>query len=323
LSDIFPKSDNYIARQMPLSAISPLGFIKPETPTLVPEPPSGEGWIHEIKHDGHRTLIVIDGGKVRAFSRHGRDWTGPYRRVVEAADKLPCKAALIDGEVIVQDENGISDFDALRSAIHKAPHRIVFFAFDLLHLDGLDMRRTPLIERRAALRKLIQSDPRSPIQFSDHAGCDGLLFFKHAAELGLEGIVSKRAKSLYRGGPSKNWLKTKNMVKGEFILLGTEVDESGVPWALLAREHEGELEFAGPAIMRAPSHARAEWADKFAAIAIDKPPLKGLRRANKAQWLKPGLRVRGSVSQGQGHAAARYGEAACRRLNISLFTLRS
>jgi ATP-dependent DNA ligase len=159
---------------MPCSAPSPLGFIRPEIPTLVPEPPSGEGWIHEIKHDGYRTLIVIDQGKVRAFSRRGRDWTGPYRRVVDACAKLPCKAALIDGEIIVQDENGISDFDALRSAIHKAPHRIVFFAFDLLHLDGQDLRRTPLLERRTALRKLIEPDQRSPIQFSDHADCDGL-----------------------------------------------------------------------------------------------------------------------------------------------------
>ena len=223
--------------------------------------------------------------------------------MVEAAAKLSCHAALIDGEIIVQDENGISDFDALRSAIHKAPHRIVFFAFDLLHLDGQDLRRTPLMERRAALRKLIEPDPRSPIQFSDHADCDGALFFKHAAELGLEGIVSKRATSLYRGGPSKNWLKTKNMVEGEFVLLGTEVDDSGIPWALLAREQDGGLEFAGPAILRPPSHARAEWVDKFAAMSIEKPALKGLRRANKAQWLKPEMQGEGSASQGEGHAA--------------------
>jgi hypothetical protein len=118
------------------TSTSPVGFLKPEIPTLVQEPPCGEGWIHEIKHDGYRTLIIIHDGKVRAFSHHGRDWTGPYRRVVEAAGKLSCQAAILDGEIIVQDENGISDFDALRSAIHKARHRIVFFTFDLLHLDG-------------------------------------------------------------------------------------------------------------------------------------------------------------------------------------------
>ena len=154
-------------RHIPFAATHPLGSTFFNTicrlhqagiPTLVPEPPSGEGWIHEIKHDGYRTLIVIDGGKFRAFSRHGRDWTGPYRRVIEAASKLSCQAAILDGEIIVQDENGISDFDALRSAIHKAPHRIVFFAFDLLHLDGQDLRRSPLMDRRTSLRTLIEPD---------------------------------------------------------------------------------------------------------------------------------------------------------------------
>jgi bifunctional non-homologous end joining protein LigD len=276
LSDIFPKPRLLHSQHMP-SASAPLGFIRPQIPTLVTEPPAGEGWIHEIKHDGYRTLIVIDQGRVRAFSRHGRNWTGPYRRVVEAAAKLPCKAALIDGELIVQDRNGISDFDALRSAIHKARHRLLMFAFDLLHLDGEDLRTTPLLERRAALRKLVEPDCRSPIQFSEHVDCDGAAFFKAAADLGLEGIVSKRATSLYRGGRSKNWLKTKNMVEGEFLLLGTEHDDSGTPWALLARDRDGQLEFAGPAILRPSSHKRAEWAVKFATMAIDKPVLTGLR----------------------------------------------
>jgi bifunctional non-homologous end joining protein LigD len=133
------------------SSSVPLGFIRPEIPTLVAEPPSASGWIHEIKHDGYRTLILIDQDKIRAFSRHGRDWTGPNRRVVKACSKLSCDAAIIDGEVIVQDENGIADFDALRSTIHKAPHRIVLFAFDLLHREGQDLRRTPLMERRAGV----------------------------------------------------------------------------------------------------------------------------------------------------------------------------
>jgi bifunctional non-homologous end joining protein LigD len=192
--------------------------------------------------------------------------------VVDACAKLPCHAALIDGEIIVQDENGISDFDALRSAVHKAPHRIVFFAFDLLHLDGQDLRRTPLIERRAALRKLIEPDPRSPIHFSDHVDCDGAKFFKAAAELGLEGIVSKRVQSLYRGGPSRSWLKTKNMVEGEFILLGTEVDDSGIPWALLAADRDGQLKFAGPAILNPPQALRAAWRGRMAALAVATPP---------------------------------------------------
>jgi ATP-dependent DNA ligase len=98
------------------SASLSLAFIKPELPTLVPEPPTGEGWIHEIKHDGYHTLLVIDRGQVRAFTRNGNDWTNAYHRVVEAGSRLACETALIDGEMVVQDEHGITDFYALRSA---------------------------------------------------------------------------------------------------------------------------------------------------------------------------------------------------------------
>ena len=136
--------------------------------------------------------------------------------------------------------------------LHTTPQRIVLFAFDLLHLNGQDLRGHPLLERRALLRKLIKPDPRSPIQFSDHLEGDGAKFFKAAAELGLEGIVSKRAASRYRSGRSRSWLKTKNMVESEFILVGTDRDSDGVPWALLATERDGRLEFAGPAILNPP-----------------------------------------------------------------------
>jgi bifunctional non-homologous end joining protein LigD len=130
-----------------------------------------------------------------------------------------------------------------------------------------------------------------PVQRPD-ADCDGAKFFKAAAELGLEGIVSKRASCLYRGGPSKNWFKTKHMVESEFVLLGTEIDDSGIPWALLARERDGQLEFAGPAMLRLSSEARVEWAEKFAKMLIEKPAMRGLKRANRAQWVKPEIRVR-------------------------------
>jgi ATP-dependent DNA ligase len=96
---------------------SGLGFIRLEIPTLLPEPPSGDGWIHEIKYDGYRTLIVIDEGRVRAFTRNGNDWTAAYRRVVDACGRLDCRTALLDGEIVVQDEHGITDFHAPRSAI--------------------------------------------------------------------------------------------------------------------------------------------------------------------------------------------------------------
>jgi bifunctional non-homologous end joining protein LigD len=214
-----------------------------------------------------------------------------YKRVVAACTRLVCETALIDGEVVVQDEQGVSDFQALRSAIYTAPHRIIFFAFDLLHLNGQDLRGRPLMERRELLIELIRPDKRFPIQFSDHFEGDGAAFFKAAAEIGLEGIVSKRAASRYRSGPSRSWLKTKNMVESEFILLGTERDSSGIPWALLASDRDGRLEFAGPAILNPPQALRAAWRERMAALAVAKPPVRGLRQGS-AQWLRPELRVR-------------------------------
>jgi bifunctional non-homologous end joining protein LigD len=266
-------------------------FIKPELPSLVPEPPTGEGWIHEIKYDGYRTLIAIDRGQVRAFTRNGSVWTATYRRVVDACSKLACKAAVLDGEMVVQDERGVTDFHALRSAIYTAPHRIVFFAFDLLHLEGQDLRGQPLMERRALLRNLIRPDKRSPLQFSDHVEGDGAAFFKAAAEIGLEGIVSKRMASRYYSGPSRSWLKTKNMVESEFVLLGTDRDAAGIPRALLASDRDGELRFAGPAILNPPRQDRGRWSELMAALAVAKPPLRGLRQGS-AKWLRPELRVR-------------------------------
>jgi ATP-dependent DNA ligase len=134
-------------------------FIAPQIPVLSPEPPTGSGWIHEIKHDGFRTLIRIAGKDVLAFTRSGLDWSDKYRPVLDACCKFLCRSALIDGEIIVQDKNGVSDFTALRAAIDREPHRLVLFAFDLLFLDGSDMRRLPLIERREKLRQ-IHDPPR-------------------------------------------------------------------------------------------------------------------------------------------------------------------
>ena len=211
--------------------------------------------------------------------------------MIEICGRLACKSAVIDGEMVVQDENGLTDFNALRSAIYTAPHRLVLFAFDLLHLDGQDQRRQPLMERRALLRSLVEPDPRCPIQFSDHLEGDGARFFRAAAALGLEGIVSNRAASRYRSGPSRSWLKAKNMVESEFILLGTERDSDGMPWALLATDRDGHLAFAGPAILNPPQALRAAWRERMAALAVAKPPLRGLRQGT-AQWLRPELRVR-------------------------------
>lgn len=143
-------------------------FVPPLLPTLVTEPPMVEEWENEIKYDGYRTLIVLDHGEARAFTRNGHQWTDRYAPLVGAALRLRCKSASIDGEMIVQDEHARSDFAGLRSAIEREPHRLVFMAFDLIELDGENLRAQPLRLRRLKLLRLIgKHDPSTPIQFSE------------------------------------------------------------------------------------------------------------------------------------------------------------
>src|SRR5262245_45056788 len=142
-------------------------FIEPQLATLVEMPPHREGWIHEVKLDGYRTLLLIEKGAVRACTRNGFDWSHRYPGIVRAAAKLKCKSAILDGEVIVQDSNGISDFEHLSTVIKWAPERLVFYAFDLVHLDGKDLREAPLLERRGTLKELLPPDDTRRIQFSE------------------------------------------------------------------------------------------------------------------------------------------------------------
>ena len=175
-----------------------LRFIEPQLPSLVDQPPEGKHWIHEIKHDGYRSIVVVERGEARVYTRNGFDWSERYPSIVRAASNLRCKSAIIDGEAIVQDDNGASDFEALRSAMRWKPQSIILYAFDLLHLNGKDLRQQTLIERRANLKALIGNDADNRIQFSDEFDGDGSALFKACAERTLEGIVSKQALAPYR-----------------------------------------------------------------------------------------------------------------------------
>jgi ATP-dependent DNA ligase len=159
---------------------------------------------------------------VIAYTRNGFDWTDRYPLIVEVAARLRCKSAMLDGEVIVQDARGASDFDELQKAIKSRRGGLIFYAFDLLHIDGKDLRGRPLTERRRFLKKLIGHDPASPLQFSEEYVGNAEALFRACAELKLEGIVSKLATSRYQSGRSNTWLKTKCFTEGDFILLGID-----------------------------------------------------------------------------------------------------
>ena len=190
----------------PARSLSP-GFIQPCLATEAARVPSGPGWVHEIKHDGYRMQLRKRGGRVRLFTRRGFDWSDRYGWVVEAAAKLRADSLTLDGELVCAGEDGVSDFSRLHSRCFD--HEAFLYAFDLLELEGESWRDRPLVERKGALSRLLRRSPPG-VRYCEHDDGDGTALFRAACRMGLEGIVSKRAWSLYRPGRSRSWVKTKN-----------------------------------------------------------------------------------------------------------------
>jgi bifunctional non-homologous end joining protein LigD len=185
----------------------PGGFIEPCLPSPADSPPSGPEWVHEIKHDGYRLMVRRDSVGIGLLTRNGHDWAQRYPAIVEAVDRLKARSCLIDGEAVICDENGLTVFERLRH--QREGRRVFLYAFDLLELDGEDLRREPLEVRKATLWSILLSTGLG-IRFNEHIQGDGADIFRHACKMGLEGIVSKRLGSRYRSGRSPDWLKFKN-----------------------------------------------------------------------------------------------------------------
>ena len=194
---------------MPLySRTLPSGFIAPCLPTSAPQPPTGELWLHEVKHDGFRVIARKAGERVKLYSRPGNDLTWRFPLIVEALARLRSRSCIIDGEAVSCGEDGIASFDRIRYRRHDAD--VFMWAFDLIEFNGDDLRRDPLNVRKATLASVL-ARAGSGLRFNEHMDEeDGPLVFQHACKLGLEGIVSKRKESRYRSGRSPDWIKSKN-----------------------------------------------------------------------------------------------------------------
>ncbi len=227
-------------------------FIAPQLASLAAAAPDGEGWLHEIKFDGYRALVRIDAGEVRIFTRNGHDWTARYGDLPGAFAGLGDQRLLLDGEIVVQDDDGVSSFAALQDALACGrPQTLLFYAFDLLHLDGRDLLSIPLLRRKEALAAVLAPvvDTPAPIQLSDHILGRGAAFAGEACRMGLEGIVSKRIDAPYRSGRSRTWIKSKCVASDDFVIIGfTETKAAGgLAALLLAVDGEGGLSYAGRA----------------------------------------------------------------------------
>jgi bifunctional non-homologous end joining protein LigD len=188
--------------------VLPAGFVPPCLPTKAQQPPSGELWLHEIKHDGFRVIARKDGKQVRLYSRPGNDLTYRFPLIVETIARLRPQSCIIDGEAVVCDSEGMVSFDHIRYRRHDSS--AFLYAFDLIELNGDDLRRDPLEARKARLANVVARAGHG-VWFNDHIEEEhGETVFRHACKLGLEGIVSKRKDSAYRSGRSPDWLKMKN-----------------------------------------------------------------------------------------------------------------
>jgi len=186
----------------------PGGFIAPCLPTRTDKLPSGSHWLHEIKHDGFRIIARKTGAKVRLYSRPGNDLTHRFPLIVDALSRLRSRSCIIDGEAVACDDNGVASFNLIRYRRHY--DSTFLYAFDLIELNGDDLRRDPLEVRKATLASIVAAKASPGIRFNEHIEGDGPTVFAHACKLGLEGIVSKRKDSAYRSGRSPDWLKMKN-----------------------------------------------------------------------------------------------------------------
>ena len=275
--------------------------IEPQLATQTILPPEAEKnakkpelWLHEIKFDGYRTMAHIAEGKVRLVTRGGLDWTKRYGDLPEAFRRLPCRDAVIDGEIVVLDETGVSRFALLQDALSTgAGNSLVFYAFDLLHLNGWNLFDVPLEKRKALLKKLLagQIPSRSAIQFSDHVVGEGRALYDRASEMGLEGIVSKRISAPYRSGRSKTWTKTKALKAEDFVIVGYTVSEAaeGIASLALGEWADGELEYRGKVGTGFDAQMLRELLVRLEPLRAGAATLEGAPR--EIIWVRPLLRA--------------------------------
>ncbi|MDB5576112.1 MAG: ligase, partial [Bradyrhizobium sp.] len=224
-----------------VKAIFP-GFIEPALASSIEKVPSGERWIHEIKFDGYRVQLHIVNEAVRIFTRRGLDWTKRFKKVADDAFLLQASSAIIDGEIVVPAADGTTDFSGLQNQLKGKSDKIVMVAFDLLYLNGYDLRKLPLVERKAHLKKLIG---KTEIQFSDSFEVDGKEMFAHACGLGLEGVISKVRDSRYVSGRGNDWVKKTCAQRETLPIAGFALKENRFDGIYVGRRKGKDLVYAG------------------------------------------------------------------------------
>jgi bifunctional non-homologous end joining protein LigD len=265
------------------------GFIETCDPSHGP-PPKGNAWAHEIKWDGYRGQAHLRNKKVKIFTRKGNDWSQTFSPIAEAVSRLRAQDAILDGEVVAL-KGGLSDFHALRRELGQPSPEIIYQAFDLLWLDGEDLRPLPYLVRKNRLRTLIGRGG-THLQYVDFFQIDGKRMWQGACELKLEGIVSKRLDAPYRSGRVHTWIKAKCQVSETFSVVGFSQDDMGrIDVLYLGREEKGKLTYAGKVETGLAGPDFKELTRRLHPMIVPRSPLAGVPKKLRTKWVEPKMLV--------------------------------
>jgi bifunctional non-homologous end joining protein LigD len=261
------------------------GFVPPALATKIDKPPSGDRWLHEIKFDGYRVQLHVANDEIKIFTRHGNDWTKRFRKVAADAYLISAKSAIIDGEIVVPAADGTTDFSVLQNELKGQSTKIVMVAFDLLYLNGQDVRKLSLFERKTLLQKLIA---KTAIQFSESFEPDGREMFRHTCRTGLEGVVSKVRDSRYPTDRTNDWVKVTCAQRETLPIAGFALDGSKWDGIYLGREKAGRLIYAGKVDHGFTPESEKELRAKLKPLVRRTQPY-AKKIAHRGIWVEPSL----------------------------------
>ena len=267
-------------------------FVPVVQPVLVDEIPAGDKWVHEVKFDGYRMQARVDRGEVKITSRVELDWTHRFPVLARMFRSLPVNNLIMDGEVVSVTDQGISDFGKLQADLKNGDHaKIVYYAFDLMFLDGFDLTDAPLVERKNVLRSFITETGSDRLFYSDHFE-DGPALYRQAEILGLEGIVSKLAESKYR--PSKSaWRKVKWQQSEELTIIGYVPSGRAHISALRLGKKEGPaFKYVGKVGTGFSNEVSSQLRKQLGEMHVLKPTLTERLRKPDTKWVKPDLKAK-------------------------------
>ncbi|MDB4947288.1 MAG: ATP-dependent ligase [Labilithrix sp.] len=275
------------------ATVPAIGEIAPQLATLVDDVPTGEDWVYELKYDGYRALATVDDGSVSVATRNGNDWTDHFPTIAEALSHVRVKNAVFDGEIAYVLEDGRTDFQKLQNALSGKDdeRRLVYFIFDLLFYDGVDLRDQPLTARKDTL-KTVLAGLSAPLKMGDHLTGDGHALHAHACKMGLEGIIAKRSGRPYRAGRGPEWVKIKCQKRQELVIVGftkPKGSRSGVGALLLGVQEGKQLRFAGKVGTGFTQASLTDLAKRLAPLVTKEPAVTGAPRMKDATWVAPEL----------------------------------